>query len=103
MGMVGTADITAQRRGSALETEMRPIGGFLADPLVNEIMLNADGAIWIARAGHDLSRTSATMRAAQAETMLKTIAAIGRSPEETIQAGQSRTRSLAFENRYRLA
>jgi type IV secretion system protein VirB11 len=57
---------------------MRPILPFLEDDLVHDVMLNADGSIWVDKAGQGMFRTEAAIRPGPAETMLKTIAAVGR-------------------------
>jgi Flp pilus assembly CpaF family ATPase len=64
-----------EQRLQILGTEMRPILPFLEDSRVHDILLNADGTIWIDRAGAGLSRTDATMKRQQADSMLRTIAA----------------------------
>ncbi len=71
-------DITDQRRNQSLETEMRAILPLLYDERVQDVMLNADGTVWVDRAGQGMFRTDATLRPHQAETMLKTVAAVGR-------------------------
>jgi len=68
-------DAPETRRRQTLETEMRPLLPFLTDDLVQDVLLNADGSIWIDRAGEGMSRTSTTIRPHQAESLLKTIAA----------------------------
>jgi Flp pilus assembly CpaF family ATPase len=37
------------RRASALKSALGPLLEFLADDLVVEVMLNADGAVWVER------------------------------------------------------
>ena len=68
--------IAERRRMSTFQTAMKAVLPFLHDPLVLDILLNADGAIWIDRAGEGMSRTAATMSSEQAETALKLVAAL---------------------------
>jgi Flp pilus assembly CpaF family ATPase len=72
-------DKTTQLRQESLMAEMAPIWAFYRDPLVNEIMLNADGRIFVERSGSGMSLTDATMAPHQADSLLKTVAAIMRS------------------------
>jgi hypothetical protein len=62
------------RRASALKSTLGPLATFLDDPRVVEVMLNADGVVWIDRIGEGLLRTSVTMTAADAERMLRLVA-----------------------------
>jgi Flp pilus assembly CpaF family ATPase len=63
------------RRSSALESALGPIADFLADERVVEVMLNADGAVWIERHGEGMLRTAVRMAGAQADRMLRLVAA----------------------------
>jgi P-type conjugative transfer ATPase TrbB len=62
------------RRASALKSTLGPLAVFLDDPRVVEVMLNADGVVWIDRVGEGLLRTSVTMSPADAERMLRLVA-----------------------------
>lgn len=62
------------RRLEALRIAMAPMVPFLDDPAVIEIMLNADGAIWIDRAGQGMIRTDSTMTSTSARRMLELVA-----------------------------
>jgi type IV secretion system protein VirB11 len=62
------------RRSSALTSALGPLLDFLADDTVVEIMLNADGAIWIEEVGLGMRCTRARMQAADAERMLRLVA-----------------------------
>jgi P-type conjugative transfer ATPase TrbB len=62
------------RRASALKSTLGPLATFLDDPRVVEVMLNADGVVWIDRIGEGLLRTSVTMSAVDAERMLRLVA-----------------------------
>jgi type IV secretion system protein VirB11 len=64
-----------RRRRNSLRTAMLPIVPFLDDDSIVEIMLNADGTIWIDKMGLGMVRTDARMTPEAAETMLKLIAA----------------------------
>jgi P-type conjugative transfer ATPase TrbB len=63
------------RRSSALESALGPIADFLADERVVEVMLNADGAVWIERHGEGLLRTAVRMAATESDRMLRLVAA----------------------------
>jgi P-type conjugative transfer ATPase TrbB len=62
------------RRASALESALGPVSQLLDDPRVVEVMLNADGVVWVERLGEGVVRTPVTMRAADAERMLRLVA-----------------------------
>jgi type IV secretion system protein VirB11 len=62
------------RRASALASALDPIASFLGDPTVVEIMLNADGVVWIDKVGEGMLRTSARMKPVHADRMLRFIA-----------------------------
>lgn len=62
------------RRAAALRSVLQPILPFLDDPAVVEIMLNADGVVWIDRIGPGMSRTDVRMPPAEAERMLRLVA-----------------------------
>jgi hypothetical protein len=62
------------KRASALKSTLGPLATFLDDRRVVEVMLNADGVVWIDRIGEGLLRTSVTMSAADAERMLRLVA-----------------------------
>ena len=62
------------RRASALKSALGPLTAFLDDPHVVEVMLNADGAVWIDRIGEGLLRTSVAMGGADADRMLRLVA-----------------------------
>jgi Flp pilus assembly CpaF family ATPase len=64
-----------KRRRTSLRTAMLPILPYLDDDAVIEIMLNADGVVWVEKAGVGMIKTEARMRPDAAETMLKLIAA----------------------------
>jgi type IV secretion system protein VirB11 len=66
---------THARLTLALGTALGPLVAFLDDPLVVEIMLNADGAIWVERRGTGMQRTEARMEPVAAEAMLRLVAA----------------------------
>jgi P-type conjugative transfer ATPase TrbB len=64
----------AERRLEALGLAMAPIVSYLEDDEVIEIILNADGAIWIERMGAGMSRTDVSMDSRDAFRMLQLIA-----------------------------
>jgi len=63
------------RRASALESALGPVMPFLTDDRVVEILLNADGAIWVEKAGEGLVRTAVRMFKGDSERMLRLVAA----------------------------
>lgn len=65
---------TASRRRAVLRTATSPIAAYLDDPRVVEIMLNADGRVWIERAGAGMSDTGVTMTPEEALRMLRVVA-----------------------------
>jgi type IV secretion system protein VirB11 len=74
VGPSSTASEIQARRAAALEGALRPVLPFLQDPQVVEIMLNADGAVWVDRLGAGMGRTTARMSPADAERMLRLVA-----------------------------
>ncbi len=71
--MTAGAEIQA-RRAAALDSALRPILPLLRDAAVVEIMLNADGVVWIDRLGVGMSATPVRMTAPEAERMLRLVA-----------------------------
>ncbi|HXX68315.1 MAG TPA: P-type conjugative transfer ATPase TrbB [Polyangiaceae bacterium] len=65
---------TQARRAAALRTAMGPIEPFLLDDRVIEVLLNADGAVWVEAAGEGMRGTDVRMLPDQAERMLRLIA-----------------------------
>jgi hypothetical protein len=74
MNACSSVSETQARRTAALAAAMSPIAAFLADDRVVEILLNADGAVWVEAMGVGLFRTEARMGPAEAERMLRLIA-----------------------------
>jgi P-type conjugative transfer ATPase TrbB len=62
------------RRTSALRSALGPVLPYLEDPRVVEVMLNADGVIWVDKLGQGMLRTPAVMLAPDAERMLRLVA-----------------------------
>ncbi len=62
------------RRATALKSALGPILEFLNDDSVVEVMLNADGAVWIDQVGAGMRRTHVRMPAPDAERMLRLVA-----------------------------
>ena len=62
------------RRASALRSALGPLTALLEDPRIVEVMLNADGVVWVDRIGEGLLRTPVTMGAGDAERMLRLVA-----------------------------
>lgn len=65
---------TLARRSAALEAALGPLATFLGDPQVVEIVLNADGSVWVERAGEGMARSPVRMGPAEAERLLRAIA-----------------------------
>jgi type IV secretion system protein VirB11 len=61
------------RQQAFLRDAIQPILPFLEDPAVNEIMLNADGCVWIDRAGRS-QKTAVTLDQHKALAILRTVA-----------------------------
>lgn len=69
-------DEQAKRLREKLERELGPtICAALADPSIVEVMLNADGQLWIDVLGEGMQNTGEHLSATQAENLLRTIAA----------------------------
>lgn len=65
---------TQTRRHAGLRTAVAPIRAFLGDDTVVEIMLNADGRIWVEKAGVGMFASDATMSPEDALRMLRVVA-----------------------------
>jgi type IV secretion system protein VirB11 len=65
---------TQVRRHAALRTAVGPLLPYLDDERVVEIMLNADGRVWIERAGVGMSEATSGMRPDDALRMLRVVA-----------------------------
>lgn len=63
-----------QRRADALRAVLHPILPFLEDKSVVEIMLNADGAVWVDRRGSGMERTPVHLKPQDALYLLNLIA-----------------------------
>jgi hypothetical protein len=55
---------------SALRSPLGPLVAFLDDPHVVEVMLNADGVVWVEKVGEGVLRAPVAMPAADAERTL---------------------------------
>jgi P-type conjugative transfer ATPase TrbB len=62
------------RRASVLKSALEPVLPFLKDDQVIEIMLNADGQLWVERAGVGMQLAGVAIRHQDAERMLRVIA-----------------------------
>jgi type IV secretion system protein VirB11 len=62
------------RRHAALRTAIAPLASFLDDEAVIEIMLNADGRVWIERAGVGMSVSPAMLAPEEALRILRVVA-----------------------------
>jgi Flp pilus assembly CpaF family ATPase len=64
-----------KRRLASLRETLEPLEIFLKDPRTLDIMLNADGSIWVDRVGLGMSRTDLSFAPSEAAMMLTTVAA----------------------------
>jgi P-type conjugative transfer ATPase TrbB len=71
---ISPATESRTRRNAALRTAVAPLVPFLDDDSVVEIMLNADGRVWIERAGVGMSMSQASMTPDDALRMLRVVA-----------------------------
>jgi P-type conjugative transfer ATPase TrbB len=62
------------RRADALRSALGPLLEFLTDERVVEIMVNADGAVWVDRLGEGQTRTAVRMAPLHVERMLRLVA-----------------------------
>src|SRR5579859_5048188 len=74
MAACESASESQTRRTSALRSALGPLLVYLDDPAVVEIMLNADGIVWIEKLGRGVLRTPVAMLATDAERMLRLVA-----------------------------
>lgn len=73
--MPASHPVTATRKAEALQQALgSTIGAALAAPDVVEVMVNADGRIWVERAGRGREDSQALMSAADAERVLRLVA-----------------------------
>jgi P-type conjugative transfer ATPase TrbB len=73
MNPAGSTSESQARRHASLRTAVLPIAQFLDDDAIVEIMLNADGRVWIERAGAGMS-PAGTMSREDALRMLRLVA-----------------------------
>ncbi len=74
MTATSPANESQARRASALRTALAPLQAFLADDLVVEIMLNADGVLWTEKVGVGMKPAGVRMTPIEAERLLRLIA-----------------------------
>lgn len=70
----GSANETQARRHASLRTAVAAIARFLDDDSVIEIMLNADGRVWVERVGAGMALAGTTMSREEALRMLRLVA-----------------------------
>lgn len=68
-------NLTHQRRIASLRSALAPLRGLLEQESIVEIMLNADGRIWIDELGCGMSCTDIVMSAEDADRMIRLVAA----------------------------
>jgi type IV secretion system protein TrbB len=72
--------LSSDRRRAMLRTAMGPyIAAALADPLVNEIMVNPDGALRLDRLGEGRSDTGERLRPSEVERIIRLVASHART------------------------
>jgi P-type conjugative transfer ATPase TrbB len=72
---IPTKDTTAERLIAMLKTAMGPqVGSLLDDDMVVELMLNADGKLWIDKLGQGRSFTGHSITVKDAERIIKLVA-----------------------------
>jgi type IV secretion system protein VirB11 len=74
MAATNPAAESQARRTSALRSALGPLVGFLEDPDVVEVMLNADGIVWVEKLGEGMFRSGVAMSRGDAERMLRLVA-----------------------------
>lgn len=75
-----SSGLSHDRRRSMLRTAMGPeIAAALGDPLVVEIMVNPDGALWLDRLGEGRRDTGVRLDASQVERIVRLVAAHARA------------------------
>lgn len=73
--MTQPSAIVQARSTLMLKSALGPaIAAWLDEPTISEIMLNADGRLWIDRLDADMADTGETMTAAQAERIIRLVA-----------------------------
>jgi len=73
--MIPHKEVSRYRKHEALRTALSPVMAFLDDSLVLEIMVNADGKVWIDKAGDGMMRTNVVMSADEVERIIRLLAA----------------------------
>ena len=73
--MTTMRELSHARQRDALLAALHPIADLLQDDTIVEIMLNADGVVWIDRLGRGMSATQIRLQPAEGERMLRHIAA----------------------------
>ncbi len=74
MSFDGQVSESQTRRADALQSALGALAVFLADERVVEILLNADGVVWVDKIGEGLLRTTVRMAPLHAERMLRLVA-----------------------------
>lgn len=72
--MIHGSTESRSRRASALASALEPVAAFLHDERIVEILLNADGTVWVDRVGEGMARTEVWMQPVQVERMLRLVA-----------------------------
>jgi type IV secretion system protein TrbB len=70
----GGSSETYARRVAAMQAALAPVAGLLTDDRVVEVMLNADGWVWVERVGLGMDRTRIQMSAVESERLLRRVA-----------------------------
>ncbi len=73
--MTSLKEITRSRKLDALLVALTPILTYLDDPAIVEIMVNADGRVWVDEIGRGLSCTQTLMKPEEVERIIRLLAA----------------------------
>jgi len=73
--MTPLKEITRSRKFDALHVALSPILAYLDDPAILDIMVNADGRVWIDEIARGLSCTQTLMKPEEVERIIRLLAA----------------------------
>ncbi|TLU82333.1 MAG: P-type conjugative transfer ATPase TrbB [Chlorobium sp.] len=73
--MTPQKELSRTRKYDALRTALNPVMSYLDEPMVLEIMVNADGKVWIDRFGEGMSFSGVVMISDEVERIVRLLAA----------------------------